>query len=766
MSEYIAKQTQNLPRLCFDAQKSGLGCVDPAPGAEAFSADAFVSECRTRVTLETLLHDLAVYGAAVHSALLDALNTHFAAFSSLSGTLVQQTQRVRPVQLCLEDIAARLDAWVETLARLEAEHRALLDHAGAVARQRALAQTLRSALTTTQRLEHALASADTDIERSAHLLSVATWLCTGPLATTPLATGLGPRLQAARRELLARAAAALANALAARDTAALAACLRAYAALDAAAEAQRTFADTVLAPVLQRAAEHTLVAPLDAAALHRFFAGLTGVISEEGALLSAAAPPPQTLFLATVLASVDALLVARAPGVFSAALPAAFRACFAEAAAFLAVVERACPTPAVRAALRSCPEYVQLQRRWNTRLYFQICAQDVAAPLELSLSLPRRNQLLFHPATSSSSSSSPSQAPSPPPPATATTDYGLRTTGLLLHTLRQCFTTAPPPGDSPAGRGSRQAEEGFFLAPVLQQATRLSLQLIGRYSAWIADGAAARYAGTRAALPVSSLATSGAAPAPQGQGRAPAATPGEPWGSFSVQDFLVPYRDCLVVERFCGDELPRLLRACVAAAHPDDSSALQERVLAALQACVGEGCAGLRRARGECETMFLGTTAHLCCGGLKQMYGIMAAIRVTAAPAPGSREAPSHYVAGVLEPLAQLLERARACAPDDVRRAWARTVCDSVFSRATEICGELVMTAYQTDDMLSRMTAGAADDGGAAREPPAGSTADTSRFLAQLTVDIEHLGRCAERLGVALDTTPAYQRLCRCLKVM
>ena len=763
MSEYIAKQTHNLPRLCFDAQKSGLGCVDEAPGAAAFSADAFVSECRTRVSLETLLHDLAVYGAAVHSALLDALNTHFAAFSSLSGTLVQQAQRVKPVQLCLEDVAARLDAWVATLARLEAEHRALLDDAGAVARQRALAQTLRSALATTQKLERALAAADTDTERSAHLLSVATWLCTDPLATTPLAAGLAPRLEAARRELLARAAAALVQALAARDTEALAACLRAYAALDAVAEAQRTFADTVLAPALQRAADHTLVAPLDAAALHRFFAGLAGVVAGEGALLTAAAPPPQTRFLATVLASVDALLVARAPGVFSAALPAAFRACFAEAAAFLAAVERACPTPAVRAALRCCSEYVQLQRRWNTRLYFQICAQDAAAPLELSLSLPRRNQLLFHPATTSSSSSS-----SSPPPAATTTDFGLRTTGLLLHTLRQCFTTAPPPGDSPAGRGSRQAEEGIFLAPVLQQAARLGLQLISRYSAWIADGAAARYAGTSAALPVSSLATSGTATQQQqgkreqGRGETPALR--EPWGSFSVQDFLVPYRDCAVVERFCGDELARLLRGCVAAAHPDDSAA-QGRVLAALQACFGEACAGLRRARGECETMFLGTTAHLCCGGLKQMYGIMAAIRVTAPPAPGTRAAPSHYVAGVLEPLAQLLERARPCASDDVRRAWARTVCDSVFSRATEICGELVMTAYQTDDMLSRMTAGAADGDGSTRETGSG-TADTSRFLAQLTVDVEHLGHCAETLGVALDTTPAYQRLCRCLKVM
>ena len=96
--------------------------------------------------------------------------------------------------------------------------------------------------------------------------------------------------------------------------------------------------------------------------------------------------------------------------------------------------------------------------------------------------------------------------------------------------------------------------------------------------------------------------------------------------------------------------------------------------------------------------------------------------------------------------------------------AWARTVCDSVFSRATEICGELVMTAYQTDDMLSRMTAGAADGDGA-REAGSG-TADKSRCLAQRTVDVEHLGHCAETLGVALDTTPAYQRLCRCLKVM
>lgn len=230
-----------------------------------------------------------------------------------------------------------------------------------------------------------------------------------------------------------------------------------------------------------------------------------------------------------------------------------------------------------------------------------------------------------------------------------------------------------------------------------------------------------------------------------------------------MPDFLVPYGDCGVVERFCGGELQGLLRACAAAAHPEDS-ARQERVRAALAACFAAAGAGLQRARSACETVLVGTTAHQCCGGLRQMYGIMAAIRVTAAPAPGTRAAPSHYVAGVLEPLAQLLERARPCTAEAVRRAWARTVCDSVFSKATEICGELVMTAYQTDDMLSRMAAGA--EQGSGNNDTGSGAADTSRFLAQLTVDVEHLGRCAENLGVALDTTPAYQRLCRCLKVM
>ena len=154
------------------------------------------------------------------------------------------------------------------------------------------------------------------------------------------------------------------------------------------------------------------------------------------------------------------------------------------------------------------------------------------------------------------------------------------------------------------------------------------------------------------------------------------------------------------------------------------------------------------------------------------MYGIMAAIRVSAPTSSKGEVQPSHYVNGVMEPLSQLLERATPLVDEDIRRGWARSVCESVFSKGTEICGELVMTAYQTDDMLKRMTVGDDSSSGSPADSNKGDRtadsgpADTSRFLAQLTADVTQLGKCAEKFGVPLATTPGYQRLRRCLKVM
>lgn len=758
--ECLVKQTHRLPRLCFDTQR----CALVTAGSD-FSADAFVSECRARASLETLLRDLAVFGGAAHAALLDALNTHFAAFNGLSATLTQHTQRLEPVQHSVGELVARIDAWLAALEQLEAQHSELHARAAEATRLRVIAQTLRSALATTQKLERALTAPDTDLERCAHLLSVVAWLCAEPLAGTPLAAALEARHQAARTELLSRASQSFVRAHTTGDTTALTAVLRAYTALDAAAAARRAFSEAVLAPVLKRAAASALVPPLDGAALRRFFALLEPFVQRDCAALAQATPEPHVLFLAALLGDVDALLAARAPGVFAAALPAAFRACYVAAEAFVAGVLRACPNDAARAALRGTEEYARLQKRWNTRLYFQICTQDITAPLELALALPRRKQLIIQADTTGSSSGSHSRG-------------GMRATRVLIHALKCCFTPAttqtPPPSqqtttsttpaaalspapvEDAAADGAAERVEALFIAPVLQQTARLALQMLARYSSWVAGGASARYAGANASLPVSTLAS------PAANSSSNAALE-EPWASFSVQDFLVPYHDCSLVERFCGTELRALLASCAAAAHPDNTEQ-QQRVADALGRCVDEACTGLREAQARCEAMFVGTTAHLCCGGLKQMYGIMAAIRVSAASAASAADetAPSHYVAGVLEPLAQLLERAAPLATAEVRLGWARAVCDSVFSKATEICGELVMTAYQTDDMLARMMAA----GSAADEQEAAAAATTRRFLAQLTADVQQLGVCAERLGVALDTTPAYQRLCRCLKVM
>lgn len=139
------------------------------------------------------------------------------------------------------------------------------------------------------------------------------------------------------------------------------------------------------------------------------------------------------------------------------------------------------------------------------------------------------------------------------------------------------------------------------------------------------------------------------------------------------------------------------------------------------------------------------------------MLGIMSAIRV--AGQTGERDddpAPSHYVANVFAPLTALLGSPALDGNPRLRGLWADRVCTDVFDKCTEICTDLVVTAFQTDDVLNKVSSGSA-----------GAESDnTKRFLRQLSVDINELGRTASSLGVAVDSLPSYQRLLRCLRIM
>ena len=120
---------------------------------------------------------------------------------------------------------------------------------------------------------------------------------------------------------------------------------------------------------------------------------------------------------------------------------------------------------------------------------------------------------------------------------------------------------------------------------------------------------------------------------------------------------------------------------------------------------------------------------------------------------------PSEYAATVLDPLAQLVATARKGSvpiAEDKISAWSGQVCKSVFSKATEICAELVVSAHQTAAMLSKM---GGDSSTAEKTEP-------QLFVEQLTADVAAIGAQAQTLGINTTTSAEYQRLLKCLRVM
>lgn len=154
--------------------------------------------------------------------------------------------------------------------------------------------------------------------------------------------------------------------------------------------------------------------------------------------------------------------------------------------------------------------------------------------------------------------------------------------------------------------------------------------------------------------------------------------------------------------------------------------------------------------------MFIGGATQSCTGALKQMYGIMASVRQSSKKAPGTQA--SFWVTGVFDPLRVLLEASASLAAPEDRARWASRVTDSVFEKATEICGELMMTVSRTDDVMLKMSS--------TSEPVPQSSAhsDSDRFLAQLAIDVQELGRLASRFGIDAASSSSFQRLSRCVR--
>lgn len=700
-SLFVSKEQQ----LCFDKSVFESASGD---GATDFNVDGFIADCRSRLPLEAVLRDLQSYAAMLTEAILEAINKYFPSFVGIVNDLDSTANLFSGMAAPLEAITGDLNRWQAVLQSAISSVQQLEREAAESHAKREALGTLRDAIASLTKLEElAERAAQTPLpllERAAHLASSLEWTMEGPLRGYAVVNTIKDRFEGARSAITKQLSEELLGGIRSKDEGSIEQALRGFVALERPDTPISLFRSSIVRPFVAQSIAREMSARPNSQGLDAAFARIRAWVAEDCTplLRCARRVSPRLEVLGGIWAEVSETLATTVPSVFSPAIPDTFHQCFRVALGFLGFLEGLCADVAELADLRAHPAYVHLTKRWNTKIYFQIRSQEIAATFEASL-VGTMRQMHLSPATKRLSEKS---------------GFALKPSEALWDLVGRCFDP-----------------ETTFLPQLGMPFVRLALQLLARYGAWAVSGAAAK--------------------ARQAQLQAQV---DEPWASMSATDFMYVYHDLGAMAGLVGSGgcLRGAVEKCFGSFLSQSSAA---RAAETVGEALDEAAQGLLEARSKAETVFVEAVSHQCCDSLQKMYGIMTTVRA-AKTAPSQ---PSFYVSRVFESLCALLNSGTALAGKEERDLWATSVANAVFGRCTEICGELLTSAYRTDDMIQKMSSSSSSSSSSSPSSSSGMT-DTDKFLTQLALDVNELGKIAGTLGVETDISEPFQRLCRCVK--
>eukprot|EP00727_Mastigamoeba_balamuthi_P005933 m51a1_g196 Conserved oligomeric Golgi complex subunit 2 (697) ;mRNA; r:633211-635658 len=628
---------------------------------DAFNVDTFIADCRARLPIESVLVDLHSHSSALHAALLDVINAHYSSFADLSSGLGSIEKLIAQLADPLSSLHRDLTEWyvkVDAAAKELAAREAALAESS---KRRLVLETMKEALASLSKVESILSQLDEsessateracDIERVCNLLSKLALYQDSALKDTPLINSVRDRLASVRAKARERLGAAFLDAYRSKEREPLAACLRAYCALQGPAAAVLLFRTEVIRPYVFKALSPDR---LDSGGAVGSYSNLTPaldavvqwVAKEVLFIVEESRAVGEFEFLAAVWLDVDEVLSSAAPSLFSQSMGIAdvFQKNYIRIVRFTEALESLCNTPDEVVRMRSVYS-AQMLKRWNTKIYFHLRSQDIVGALEVSFALPRNQQL-----------SQPSAAGKPP-------QFATRSAKVLWESLQLSIS------DSVVV----PATSSMFL--------RLCMQMISRFARWVSDGASwkQRVAETPGLQP-----------------------PGEPWASMTaVADFVHPFYDLGLLLQLLSGQYRLALDTCMSS--PYAGTPLADEISASVNEALDEAVTLLQRSRMLVEAVFVEGTTGLCTALLRPMYSIMNTIRTQR----GSRGpvSPSHYVAQVFEPLRALMAFANSLSGLEDRRRWSTSVASAVFEKCTEISAELQLTAHRSDSIMTRLQA-------------------------------------------------------------
>ncbi|KAJ4712557.1 Conserved oligomeric Golgi complex subunit 2 like [Melia azedarach] len=521
----------------------------------------------------------------------------------------------------------------------------------------------------------------------------------------PFIENMEKRIQSAGLLLDASLGHCFVHGLEQRDANVIYNCLRAYAAIDNTKNAEEIFRTTVVAPLIQKIIPHgpsEAVAGTSVDELENDYKQIKQCVEKDCRfLLDISSAENSGLhvfdFLAnSVLKEVLSAIQKEKPGAFSPGRPTEFLRNYKSSLDFLAHLEGYCPSRSAVAKFRAEAVYIEFMKQWNVGVYFSLRFQEIAGALDSALTVAS-----LSPVQNSHSDQGNSQT------------LTLKQSVNLLESLRSCW------------------REDVFLLSCSDKFLRLSLQLLSRYSNWLASGVAARRSGNVGSNPGCEWAISAAA-----------------------DDFICIIHDisCLATE-VSGDYLTHVLQLL---------ASCSSEVLDLVKQSILDGGKSLSSMLPLVISTIVEALVEKAVEDLRQLKGITATYRMTNKPLP-VRHSP--YVSGVLRPLKTLLEGERAMTylTPETKNELLLGAATEITGRYHELAADLISVARKTESSLLKIRQGAQRRAGASSDVLDHNVSDTDKICMQLFLDIQEYGRNLAALGVQAADIPAYRSLWQCV---
>ncbi|XP_023972830.1 conserved oligomeric Golgi complex subunit 2 isoform X2 [Physeter macrocephalus] len=711
----MEKSRMNLPKgpdtLCFDKDEFMK---------EDFDVDHFVSDCRKRVQLEALRDDLELYYKLLKTAMVELINKDYADFVNLSTNLVGMDRALSQLSVPLgqlrEEVLSLRSSVSEGIRAVDERMSKQED----IRKKKICVLRLIQVIRSVEKIEKILNSQHSK-ETSA--LEASSPLLTGQIleriATEfnqlqfhavqskgmPLLDKIRPRIAGITAMLQQSLEGLLLEGLRTSSVDVIRHCLRTYATIDKARDAEALVGQVLVKPYMDEVIVEQIVGAhpsglqlmysklLEFVPHHcRLLREVTGgaASSEKGNTV-----PGYDFLVNSVWPEIVRGLEEKLPSLFNPGNPDAFHQKYTISMDFVRTFERQCGSQASVKRLRAHPAYHSFNNKWNLPVYFQIRFREIAGSLEAALT----DVLEDAPAGSS---------------------YCLLASHRTWSSLQRCWS------------------DQMFLPLLVHRLWRLTLQILARYSVFVKELLLRPISNESAKDIKKPLVTGSKDPSvTQGncedQGSGPSETkPVVPVSSTQLV-YVVADLDRL------QEQLPELLETVrpklevIGFKNFSSISALEDSRLS-LSACVP--------ALSDRITQDLSGS---CFSHLRSALEVPRLYRRTNKEVPTTA---SSYVDSALKPLYQLQNGHKDKLKQAIIQQWLEGALSESTHKYYETVSDVLNSVRKMEESLKRLKQARRTAPATPAGPSGGGMSDDDKIRLQLALDVAYLGEQIEKIGL------------------